>query len=179
MLDRLDDALEPLARAWRQVAWDEMKENAHAGHPPATGGGASARRRTSWASSRGDSRLSKIHLAAHSAGSILLAPLVAAGLLRRRRARIATCTLVGAGLHDGVCSQEYYLPLLQERHIERFALFTLTDAAERDDDCAKIYNKSLLYLVSDAFEARARVPLFRPDGEPILGMARSSRRTPC
>jgi hypothetical protein len=28
----------------------------------------------------------------------------------------------------------------------------------------------LLYLVSDAFEKQVRVPIFHPDGEPILGM---------
>ncbi|MHB1590604.1 MAG: C1 family peptidase, partial [Sulfuricella sp.] len=32
------------------------------------------------------------------------------------------------------------------------------------------YHKSLLYLVSDAFEKRVRIPLFQNDGEPILGM---------
>jgi len=41
--------------------------------------------------------------------------------------------------------------------------------AEQDDTCARIYHKSLLYLVSNAFEARERIPLFR-DGWPILGM---------
>jgi hypothetical protein len=56
--------------------------------------------------------------------------------------------------------------------IERLALFTLTDRAEQDDHCARIYNKSLLHLVSNAFEARARIPVFRPDGEPLLGMAK-------
>ena len=41
------------------------------------------------------------------------------------------------------------------------------DTAEQDDHCAHIYNKSLLYLVSNAFEDPARIPLFR-DGVPIL-----------
>ena len=36
------------------------------------------------------------------------------------------------------------------------SLFTLTDRAERDDHCARVYNKSLLYLVAHAFEATAR-----------------------
>ena len=34
--------------------------------------------------------------------------------------------------------------------IARFALFTLSDDVERDDNCANIYHKSLLYLISDA-----------------------------
>jgi len=50
---------------------------------------------------------------------------------------------------------------------------TLTDKAEQDDNCAKIYNKSLLYLVSHAFEDRARIPGIPGvefAGEPLLGM---------
>ena len=53
--------------------------------------------------------------------------------------------------------------------IERFALFTLDDRTERDDHCADIYHKSLLYLVSNAFEEKPRIPLIR-DGVPIVGM---------
>ena len=64
-----------------------------------------------------------------------------------------------------------YVPAIESGHLERFTLFTLTDKAEQDDHCARIYNKSLLYLVSHAFEKRPRIPLFR-DGEPILGMAK-------
>ena len=52
--------------------------------------------------------------------------------------------------------------------------FTLTDRAERDDHCARIYNKSLLYLVAHAFEAQARswVRSTHREGTPLLGMAR-------
>jgi hypothetical protein len=46
----------------------------------------------------------------------------------------------------------------------------LKDGAEQDDDCARIYNKSLLYLVSRAFEDKLPLP-FR-DGTPLLGMER-------
>lgn len=47
----------------------------------------------------------------------------------------------------------------------------LSDQAEQNDNCARIYNKSLLYLVSHAFEDRFRIPGFQK-GEPILGMER-------
>jgi hypothetical protein len=67
-----------------------------------------------------------------------------------------------------------YLPAIQEGSINRFSLFTLTDDAEQDDNCANVYNKSLLYLVSNAFEAKPRIPLFR-DGERILGMEKFVR----
>ena len=53
---------------------------------------------------------------------------------------------------------------------KRFALFQLDDETEQDDDCVGIYHKSLLYLVSNAFEDRAHIPLIHPEGEPIVGM---------
>lgn len=65
-----------------------------------------------------------------------------------------------------------YEPLIQAGTIKAFDLYTLDDATERDDHCANIYNKSLLYLVSHAFEEQPRIPLVRPNGTPILGMAR-------
>jgi hypothetical protein len=52
------------------------------------------------------------------------------------------------------------------------ALFTLTERAERDDHCARLYNKSLLYLVSHAFEEAPRIPFRHPNGTPLLGLAR-------
>jgi hypothetical protein len=65
--------------------------------------------------------------------------------------------------------KETYLPAIESRQIKNLALFNLSDNTEQDDHCAHVYNKSLLYLVSNAFENKARIPLLR-DGEPILGM---------
>jgi hypothetical protein len=64
-----------------------------------------------------------------------------------------------------------YLPAMKKGALAKLAVFALSDKTERDDNCAKIYNKSLLYLVSAAFEKASRIPLFR-EGEPILGMER-------
>jgi hypothetical protein len=75
--------------------------------------------------------------------------------------------------------RQQYLPAIASGQLQRFALFTLTDKAERDDDCANIYHKSLLYLVSNAFETRWRKPLFgQTDGEPLLGMEKFVRLLP-
>ena len=115
---------------------------------------------------------SEIHLVAHSAGSILLAHL----------AELLTSSASGSGVRITTCSlwapactidlfRQTYLSLLRRRRIESLAIFTLSEEAERDDHCAHIYNKSLLHLVSNAFEARPRIPLVR-DGVPLLGMAR-------
>src|SRR5207245_1993768 len=68
-----------------------------------------------------------------------------------------------------------YMPTLNTGGIKKLAIFTLTDKAEHDDNCAEIYHKSLLYLVSDAFEDKPRIPLIR-DGEPLLGMQKFIRQ---
>jgi hypothetical protein len=86
---------------------------------------------------------------------------------------VATCALWAPACSVELFKQTY-APALASGRIGRFALFTLNDRAEQDDSCANIYNKSLLYLVSNAFEAQPRVPLFR-DGVPILGMERFIR----
>src|SRR5205085_8818459 len=64
-----------------------------------------------------------------------------------------------------------YEPSIRNGTIAAFTLFTLTDEAEQEDNCANIYNKSLLYLVSHALEERWRIPgIPKFPGEPILGM---------
>jgi hypothetical protein len=66
------------------------------------------------------------------------------------------------------------VPAIKSGWIERFALFTLDDRTEQDDNCADIYHKSLLYLVSNAFEEKQRIPVIR-DGIPIVGMEKFIR----
>ena len=186
MLDRLDDALEPLARALSGKAqWDEMKENALL----ATTGEEGGARMVLEEIARLPRRDLEIHVVGHSAGSIFHAPFVRAltspkgairsGYLKGEKGHglaIASCTLWAPAITVALF-KDAYLPSILERTIERFALFTLTDHAERDDHCANVYHKSLLYLVSHAFEAQPRIPLFR-DGEAILGMERFVNEDP-
>jgi len=133
----------------------------------------------------------EIHLVGHSAGSIFLAPLVqylvskgsmSSGPMARSRVDGLGATVASCHLWAPACTvklfQETYLEPISDKRIGQFGLFTLTDQAERDDNCAHVYNKSLLYLVSDAFEDQVRIPLIRPDGEPILGMESFIRSEP-
>lgn len=166
MLDRLDDALEPIARVvLGKAQWDEMKENALAAS--ADGGGAAFAARHLTALRKSTPEV-EVHLLGHSAGSIFLAPLLehltGAGPVK-------TCTLWAPAATMSLFDRTY-LPAIEDGSIEDFGLLTLRDATERDDHCAHIYNKSLLYLVSNAFEEKPRIPLLKPDGEPILGMAK-------
>ncbi len=176
MLDRLDDALEPLARVvGGKAQWDEMKENATLAGGP--GGGLLHVAKGLAALVKAHPAL-KIHMVGHSAGSILLG-----GLLARLKTGVAidTCTLWAPACTMDVYRKQY-LPAIRSRRVRSFGLFTLTDKAEQDDTCARIYHKSLLYLVSHAFEARLRRPSLRKsedDGsEPLLGMAKFVERLP-
>jgi hypothetical protein len=184
MLDRLDDLLEPLARTLGgKAAWDEMKENALCATVSDDGGARFALEQLA-AVVKNDPSV-EIHVAGHSAGSIFHAPLIqllassgkiASGPLKGKKGlglKIASCTLWAPACTVDLFKQTY-VPLATKGQIERFGLFTLTDEAEKDDHCANTYHKSLLYLVSNAFENQARIPLIR-DGEPILGMEKFIR----
>jgi hypothetical protein len=182
MLDRLDDALEPLARALTgKASWDEMKENALMATTAANGG---ARLVAELLAGLVQKEGFELHIVGHSAGSIFHAPLVqyltsdgainsgplASSKLKGLGVNVATCTLWAPACTVQLF-KETYLPSIQAGKIGQFGLFTLTDKAEQDDNCAHLYNKSLLYLVSHAFEATVRIPGIRPNGEAILGMA--------
>ncbi len=167
MLDRLDDTLEVLARnLGGKALWDEMKENAL----------------LATSNKKGSARLvgdhlidlykagtiDEIHLVGHSAGSIFHAPLV-------EKFASAKVPIKSLNLWAPACTIELfkkaYLPAIKSKAIEEFDLYTLDDATEQDDDCAQIYHKSLLYLVSNAFEKSPHIPAIRP-GIPLLGLAK-------
>lgn len=178
LLDRLDDALEPLARlAGGRAMWNEMKENALCATTSAAGGARLVLDELAKLAGSGSGY--EFHIVGHSAGSIFHAPVVQ--YLATRGAikggpmdgqtglglDIRSATLWAPAITTALFKQAW-LPAME--HIGRFALFTLDDSTEQNDDCAGIYHKSLLYLVSNAFEETMRVPLIRPDGEPLLGM---------
>lgn len=188
MLDRLDDALEPLARTLTgKSQWDEMKENATLATESARGGGTLALELLAALVKRDPAV--RVHLVAHSAGSIFFAPLlrlltargkISSGYLKGRTGfgiDVETCTLWAPACSVDVF-KEAYLPAIQKTQVKRFALFTLSDKSEQDDHCGHIYNKSLLYLVSNAFEEKPRIPLTPDHGVPILGMEKFVRADP-
>ncbi|MET0270114.1 MAG: C1 family peptidase [Sphingomonas sp.] len=186
MLDRLDDTLEPITRAaGGKALWDEMKENALLATASPRGGARAVA--DTLARLVADGAIDEIHLAGHSAGGIFMAALasylatdgtIAGGPLAGARGK--GLTIASLSLWAPACTMalfyQTYLPLLDAERIDRFALYTLKDEVERDDHCARIYNKSLLYLVSHAFERKWRQP-FASEGEPLLGLARDVART--
>lgn len=166
MLDRLDDTLEPIARKLTgRAQWCEMKENALWATLKSGGGARIVADEIKKLLKNHDV---EIHTIAYSAGSVFMAP-----LLKRLSTftTIKTCTLWAPACTVDLF-REYYLPLLNGsgRKIRNMALYALTDKAERDDHCAKIYHKSLLYLVSQAFEDDFNWWNPRWKGVPLLGM---------
>jgi C1A family cysteine protease len=155
MLDRIDDALEPLLRLPGKTAWEEMKENAIAASE--TSGGASICLNYLNQYYKNDINTT-IHLVGHSAGSIFLGPIIKN--LSKFPIKIKSCTLWAPACTVDLFTK-YYIPEIE--NIGKLALFTLSDEAEQNDNCFYIYNKSLLYLVSNSFETVAR-------GTQILGM---------
>ena len=163
MLDRLDDGLEPIARAaGGHRVWAEMQQNAI----------------------QASQKNGGLLVALNEVKKLLARNTEAPGASGRDTARVrffsvdwpalirqaggkpvqfSTCTMWAPA-----CTMDFYrenyLPAIRGGSIKQFAIFTLTDRAEQDDDCANIYHKSLLYLVSHAFEKELRKPWFTRRG---------------
>lgn len=167
MLDRLDDTLEPIARyAGGKAQWAEMTQNALFATTN-TEGGARIVIQALKTLAAADPTV-EIHIAGHSAGSVFMGPVVTEVA---KFSTISTCHLWAPACTTTFFKQ-HYLPLMKGpgRAIREFALYTLNDSAERDDHCAHIYNKSLLYLVSNAFEEEYHPLKWGWPGAPLLGM---------
>ena len=173
MLDRIDDTLEPIARhLGGKTMWDEMKENAQRS---TTGSGGAARLTADLVVEQHRAgALDEIHLVGHSAGAIFQAHL--ADYLIRKGIPIESLTLWAPACTMKLFN-EMYKPRIESGEIRSFRLFILDDGAEQDDHCANIYHKSLLYLVSHAFEERPRIPLIQ-EGTALLGLQRDAKKIP-
>lgn len=108
----------------------------------------------------------KVHLVGHSAGAILNGYLLDS---------IPTMGVGGKPIESlnlmaPACTVDLFDNFYRSRigkkdgpdGVKKANIFRLIDSRERDDAVGKVYRKSLLYLVSNAFEER--------DGAPLLGM---------
>ena len=171
IVERTDTLIEDAVRKPVTPLWDEMKRDAQRpfefGTSNVTPDGLDAIKIIA-ATLKGTGI--KIHLAGHSTGGVLIGHLLNALDTFPINDLIATCTLFAPACTVDFF-QEHYAPRLKANHkgtrLPLLDIYNLTDKLELDDNVAKAYRKSLLYLVSNALE--------RKQGKPILGMQMFSK----
>lgn len=109
----------------------------------------------------------ELHAVGHSAGSIFHAHFVPMALDMGVSGFTSMHFLAPAIRVDAFLQQ--LMPVLGNG-VKYLSLFTMNKDLERDDDCGKVYRKSLLYLICNALEAER--------GTPILGLEASLRSDP-
>jgi len=156
LTERTDRALEVgLRSAGGKAMWSEMKDNAAGGASADGGLRLMADALTSLAAEPAGC---EIHLVGHSAGSIVHGHLLR--LLAERGVRVASCHLLAPA-----CTVEFavahYAAACNAGQLarEHLHIHTLSDVRETADTVGGIYRKSLLYLVSRAFEAAHKTPI--------------------
>ena len=153
----MDEAIELSSRGLGLPVWSQMKDNAQRASlaEPDEGGAAYvARRLARFANDEG--RL-ELHLVGHSAGAIfhsyLIPRLLDEGL------QVKTLTLLAPASTTELFRSNVLDGRRLRRGVESVAIFTLNDDYERADSVTPVYNKSILYLVSEAFEKKHHAPL--------------------
>lgn len=167
--DWTDRFMEGLLRRPGSLLWDEMKRDANDAFLP-NGAGTDALTRFFKNFEKNKSAID-IHVAGHSTGAIVLAHML--NTMKNKEVKISSCSLLAPA-----CSielyQSNYLPVLQDKHkvkIDEMSIYNLKDNLELDDNVAGAYRKSLLYLVSNAFEHDPEMP--------ILGMEKFKKDIVC
>ena len=157
--EKTDRQLEPLLRGPGSALWGQLKLNAQRASRFAEGGAFMMVRRLEALAQVVDDL--ELHLIGHSAGAILLGAMLEP--LRRAKLKVKTLRLFAPSCTTRF-ALEHFQPSLRNRQIEAKHLYvhTLSDKLERDDRVGP-YSKSLLYLVSRAFEDVHKTPLLGLD----------------
>lgn len=162
--DWLDRLVEHIVRRPGTLLWKEMKQDAQDGFAKGGAGIETLKYFFEALSNAPADRKKGVHLAGHSTGAVLFGHLLNA--LKNHEIIFNSCTLMAPACSIDLYHQAY-LPILDEKHklrLQQLKILNLKDRLEQDDHVASklVYRKSLLYLVSNAFEqARER---------PLLGM---------
>ncbi|MDX2457027.1 MAG: C1 family peptidase [Gammaproteobacteria bacterium] len=157
MSDWTDRFIEGLVRRPGTLLWGEMKQDACDAFAVKGAGTDMVTRFTKHFAA--NNRRIKLHLVGHSTGAVVIAHLLQR--LRRQGLRFATCSLMAPACSIDLYHQAY-LPVLQKKTaltLGDLRIYNLRDGLEQDDQVAKVYRKSLLYLVSNAFERDKEMPL--------------------
>ncbi len=159
--DWWDRRIEDMTRKVGRALWREMKYGAKAPFLKSSSDGSDAIKRITAAFLSLEKEV-KIHVVGHSTGAILHAYLLRQLTKSVPEITIETCSLLAPAATNQLF-KTHYQPLLASAHIKEMSIYNLTEEQELDDTVAEVYRKSLLYLVSRAYEEK---PV-----EHILGMA--------
>ncbi len=162
--DWTDRLLEWSTRIPGRALWREMKFGAKSPFMPARAGSRTLEIFLDALNQSKNTGLT-VHVVGHSTGAILLAQLLEALEDFAPELRLGSCSLLAPACSMSLF-RSHYLPYLvtgkSDFGLDKMQVFNLTDRLERDDQVGLVYRKSLLYLVSRAFEED--IP------EEILGM---------
>ncbi len=162
--DFWSDRVEGIARVAARWAWDEMKRKGTLASSRATGG---ARLLLDRLTPLRDTV--RLHLVGHSAGAIVHAHLLTE--LERDGWTVESLNLLAPATTVALYQREF-APRMASAMVRRAVQFHLTDECENNEGgamrAALLYKRSLLYLISNAFEG--------PHGVPVLGMRKYFER---
>ncbi len=166
--EKTDRAIEAIARhVMVKSMWSEMKENAIYASDRAVPGfvqnkagkaGAMVILAAALKKLSAEFPVLELHLAAHSAGSILLGEWLKE--VAKREMKVSTVSLFAPA-----CTIEFanktYLKAMQNGvfALDQLTIHNMDDEREKADNTGKVYRKSLLYLVSRALENVHKMPL--------------------
>ena len=157
--DWTDKLLERASRRAGRALWREMKADAAAAFKGNASPGTQVIQAFLGAFAANDAKPKTIHLVGHSTGAILHAHLVQAIARLKAKVRIGSVSLLAPACTNQLFS-EAFLPSMKKTGfgIDKLNVYAMTDRLERKDSVAKVYRKSLLYMVSRAFEEDVRPP---------------------
>ncbi|GAB5560322.1 MAG: C1 family peptidase [Synoicihabitans sp.] len=162
--DWTDRFLEFASRSAGRALWRQMKFGARA---PFQRGRDGVKTLKAFVGALGSSNPKiKIHVVGHSTGAILHTHLLAALRRAAPQWKVDSCSFLAPAASIDLIDDQLK-PLLTQKFLSHLSVYNLTDKLERNDTVA-IYRKSLLYLVSNAFE--------EVRGTPLLGMEKFSQQ---
>jgi len=172
LADWTDRFIELATRRAGRALWREMKADARDAFSKPSSAGAAALGAFLDAFAAPGARPKHVHLVGHSTGAILHTHLLAALARAKAKLRVRSVSFLAPALHADLF-EAAVVPHLGGAGgfgVDRLDIYNLTERAERDDHVGHVYRKSLLYLVSRAFEETIEPPAA------ILGLAEHSRR---
>ncbi|WP_323844120.1 hypothetical protein [Microbulbifer magnicolonia] len=165
--DWFDRRIENMARFPGRAIWREMKRGAT--KPFENKGSDGSKVLQQIGATMADLKGKSLHVAGHSTGAILQANLLQRLFEDKIVKTVSSCSLLApAATYD--LYHNTLRPLIKDGKVQDARVYNLSAALEEDDNVAKIYQKSLLFLVSNAFE--------EVRGEALIGMRAFNEKYP-